>query len=181
MKDCPFEEIGCKFLHKKSKKCYYQENCKNKLCPFQHENILVSKNNVETDSENEINIVEIDEIQGDDNDYNKDILGQYYIEQQSENENETNNFKCDLCDAEFQRKGKLIKHFKTIHPDEDRAVYFMCEDCGYRGGDFDKYEFQNHKKQDDFEYCVKMKKHIKLEHDKESEYGKGFIFMIYCY
>ena len=103
------------------------------------------------------------------------------MENLKENENISHNFKCDLCDAEFQRKGKLIKHIKTIHPDEERVVYFMCEDCGYRGSDFDKYVFQNHSNQDDFEFPIQMKKHIKSEHEKDSTYGKGFIFMIYCY
>ena len=36
-KICPYEEIGCKFLHKVSEMCFHKENCKNKLCPFRHE------------------------------------------------------------------------------------------------------------------------------------------------
>ena len=35
-KNCPFEEIGCKFQHKKSKLCWFADNCKAKLCPFIH-------------------------------------------------------------------------------------------------------------------------------------------------
>lgn len=76
---------------------------------------------------------------------------------------------------------KLIKHIKYMHPDEDRVVYFMCEDCGYRGGesgDFDKDEFQNHENQDDFQSSIEMKKHISHEHNVESRFGKGFIIML---
>ena len=35
-KVCPFEPVGCKFKHVKSKQCKNQTNCKNKLCPLQH-------------------------------------------------------------------------------------------------------------------------------------------------
>ena len=36
IKNCPYEEIGCKFQHKKSKLCWFADNCKAKLCPFIH-------------------------------------------------------------------------------------------------------------------------------------------------
>ena len=35
-KTCPFEVIGCQFLHEASEKCYYLSKCSNKLCQFQH-------------------------------------------------------------------------------------------------------------------------------------------------
>jgi hypothetical protein len=31
-KHCPFQEVGCKFLHETSEKCYFQDNCRNELC-----------------------------------------------------------------------------------------------------------------------------------------------------
>ena len=36
-KTCPFEEIGCKFAHIDSEKCYFQKSCRNKLCQFKHD------------------------------------------------------------------------------------------------------------------------------------------------
>ena len=35
-KDCPFEEVGCKFKHVNSPECNNKSNCSRKLCPFQH-------------------------------------------------------------------------------------------------------------------------------------------------
>ena len=34
---CPFEEIGCMFLHAKSELCRFKKSCKNDLCQFRHE------------------------------------------------------------------------------------------------------------------------------------------------
>ena len=35
-KPCPYEEVGCKFLHETSEACYYKDKCNNPLCQFQH-------------------------------------------------------------------------------------------------------------------------------------------------
>ena len=35
-KTCPFEEIGCKFLHEDSEMCPLENRCKHKLCPLKH-------------------------------------------------------------------------------------------------------------------------------------------------
>ena len=35
-KVCPYEEVGCKFQHKKSLECRNKNNCKTRLCAFQH-------------------------------------------------------------------------------------------------------------------------------------------------
>ena len=36
-KDCPFEEVGCKFAHSFSEKCRLSSNCRRHLCPLQHQ------------------------------------------------------------------------------------------------------------------------------------------------
>ena len=36
-KDCPFEDIGCKFAHKFSEECKFSSKCREYLCPFQHQ------------------------------------------------------------------------------------------------------------------------------------------------
>ena len=35
-KTCPNEEVGCKFLHETSEKCYFSDKCENVLCQYQH-------------------------------------------------------------------------------------------------------------------------------------------------
>ena len=35
-KPCPFEEYGCKFLHKESKLCHYGVSCEMNMCQFRH-------------------------------------------------------------------------------------------------------------------------------------------------
>ena len=36
-KVCPYKEIGCKFLHKKSNLCIMKDRCLKNLCQYQHE------------------------------------------------------------------------------------------------------------------------------------------------
>ena len=36
MKDCPFLNLGCKFLHEKSNLCKYDGSCKSKKCQYTH-------------------------------------------------------------------------------------------------------------------------------------------------
>ena len=35
-KSCPFEKLGCKFLHKLSGLCKYDGGCTSRLCAYQH-------------------------------------------------------------------------------------------------------------------------------------------------
>ena len=35
-KICPFEELGCMFLHKTSETCKYDQECSKVLCAFKH-------------------------------------------------------------------------------------------------------------------------------------------------
>ena len=70
-KNCPYEDVGCKFKHKEAKSCRFDENCDKKLCQFKHsqnkqklkENNL-SKNNTERvdDLEKEDTIYEDDQL-----------------------------------------------------------------------------------------------------------------------
>ena len=34
--ECPFSEMGCKFLHVRAGKCKYGSDCKTKLCQYSH-------------------------------------------------------------------------------------------------------------------------------------------------
>ena len=35
-RDCPYQDIGCKFLHQQSGKCKFSNSCSNNLCQFEH-------------------------------------------------------------------------------------------------------------------------------------------------
>ena len=53
-KTCPFEQIGCMFLHLPAGECRNRESCTNKLCSFEHESIKVNeKYGVDTYSQEE--------------------------------------------------------------------------------------------------------------------------------
>ena len=45
-KKCPFEVLGCKFLHSKAKVCKAGQNCQRRLCPLRH-----SEDELDTDSD----------------------------------------------------------------------------------------------------------------------------------
>jgi hypothetical protein len=44
-KNCPFEMLGCKFLHILSDKCKFDQSCSVKLCSYQHSQVLPKKVN----------------------------------------------------------------------------------------------------------------------------------------
>ena len=41
-KDCPYEEIGCKFKHEAANNCKFDKNCSIKLCQFKHSQSTVN-------------------------------------------------------------------------------------------------------------------------------------------
>ena len=63
-KTCPFEKIGCMFLHMQSEICFFGKRCINKLCQYKHksetnachasveENVQVEKSPKKSDNEN---------------------------------------------------------------------------------------------------------------------------------
>ena len=38
-KICPYMEIGCKFRHEVSEKCFFDEGCTNHLCQYRHKTV----------------------------------------------------------------------------------------------------------------------------------------------
>ena len=58
-KPCPFEEVGCKFLHEESDRCIYNKSCNNRLFQFRHgedEDLLCKKCNFFYKSSGDLNI-----------------------------------------------------------------------------------------------------------------------------
>ena len=39
--ECPYQQLGCKFLHRKSKNCKYGNECNVKMCQFRHKSSLL--------------------------------------------------------------------------------------------------------------------------------------------
>ena len=52
-KKCPFEQIGCMFLHLPAGKCGNVESCNKKLCSYEHENINVNEEDIVDNSVHE--------------------------------------------------------------------------------------------------------------------------------
>ena len=113
-KHCPFQEVGCKFLHETSEKCYFQDNCRNALCPYQHETKKqVTKDSVEAHSE----IADV----------TKKNVDQKYIISGFENNSKTilkvrtdcgfdnNTDKCNICKYKTFSVGLIRKHQKENH------------------------------------------------------------------
>ena len=63
-KTCPFEPIGCMFLHLSAGPCKNRESCTMKLCSFEHERIKVNKKDVvdKYSQEEEIKVTEEEQI-----------------------------------------------------------------------------------------------------------------------
>ena len=51
-KNCPFEEMGCKFKHGKSENCKFGQMCENKLCQYRHTGTKKKDIDALDDSEN---------------------------------------------------------------------------------------------------------------------------------
>ena len=59
--NCPYEELGCKFLHIAAKNCEFGRKCKRRLCPDRHEVVMKAKNEID-DIHDDIENSEVDEI-----------------------------------------------------------------------------------------------------------------------
>ena len=111
---CPFQDVGCKFLHETSEKCYFQNSCRNARCPYQHE---TKKNKTKDPVEANVEI----------SDVNKKNVGQKDILRGFENDSKTilkvrtdcgfdnTKEKCNRCSYKTFSVGLLRKHQKENH------------------------------------------------------------------
>ena len=112
-KHCPYEEFGCKFAHKESMNCRFQERCTNRLCQFKHE-IKEDKektwkcdqsswmdDHCEFESRKELRL-------------KNHMLAEHEIGE---------HFICDECDFVEKDRRKLSQHIR-----EDHGMYY--ETCG---------------------------------------------------
>ena len=133
MKKCPFEKIGCMFLHSESENCKFQNKCRKKMCQYKHLGIKPTEETIDdnksenvndmtdytTEKEKTIN----DETENDttenkqsvnDKNENEEILhvGKNRTNTDHE-ENDKDKFDCFKCDRKFRNRDNLITHFKT--------------------------------------------------------------------
>ena len=99
-KTCPFEEIGCKFLHKDSEMCQSENRCKHKLCPLKHKQSQAL-------SENELGEKEIL------NGYENDMKSYRIIQMEFEIDN--TNKKCTDCKFSTNSYGVIKIHENMMH------------------------------------------------------------------
>ena len=92
---CPYEAIGCKFLHNPSILCSNQD-CQDLLCPFTHQNVT-------NDDDKEEDIEEVSDPEQE--------------ETLSVSENQ-----CHLCPIQFASKDDVFNHVQVNHEDYFRGM-----------------------------------------------------------
>ena len=110
-KKCPFEKLGCKFLHAVSKICELGQTCKRYLCPFRH---TTDKKVASNDTEMED--AEVDSIDENDttDEYNSFVTSTP----------QTNQFDCEDCRNQSQCTDCYVRQVTVRVP----KVHFS-EDC----------------------------------------------------
>ena len=98
-KKCPFEDIGCVFLHEVAVICKFNP-CLNKLCQYKHDEDRVT---VGEDTETRYN--------GD----NEQITGEANVDY--DEEDSLNGNKCHLCMKQLNTKDALYHHMEVYHED----------------------------------------------------------------
>ena len=51
-KSCPYNELGCKFLHIASEKCKFEQKCDRRLCPNRHGKTESIDSDIDSTTEN---------------------------------------------------------------------------------------------------------------------------------
>ena len=133
-KPCPYEQIGCMFLHEHSKICSFGGRCRNKLCQFKHP-----------------------QYHSDDNrDTTKTDLADKFNQLTEEEKYESREVLCDLyCKADMDSHRcsddsfealngcdvlNITEGFENDDEDADVVTYFPCSKCDER---YDSYQKLN--------------------------------------
>ena len=121
---CPFEEIGCMFLHAKSKLCRFKQSCKNDLCQFQHAHEVVDKamsdhSADQTDNEENPRTNKAITAAKDTNDSSNNLEAEKISNERNVDENLDNESDSDL--------------------ESEEGEDLECEDCGKVSDNFDEY------------------------------------------
>ena len=153
-KNCPYENVGCMFLHKDSENCYFGVQCKNKLCQFKHPE---HKNNVAEDDYEVVLEDQFKKLTYEEQMETKDVFCDIYcnrgfdchicsqdgyqeyigcdmknITEEFVDENDelpVTYYPCSKCDDRFDENEQLNKHFSEHHTPEElvKCAFRECE------------------------------------------------------
>ena len=114
-KICPFEQIGCKFLHLPAGECENSDLCTLKLCLSKHANIECNeKDTVDKSSQEEIEITEVEKAFETNVNENYPEIFENYLQNKR-------TIQCYYCDYKTKRKifsnikDEVNKHLKVEH------------------------------------------------------------------
>ena len=171
-KPCPYEEIGCMYMHTKSEACRFQKFCKNKLCQFQHSdketrNSTNFENDQVEDANSDISVTENKEINE-----NLDVssqltkLGRISCKicfKWLKDENDVNNHMINQHKTNATVEGQNVFDLESDDEEEEEED-LECDDCGKVLDDFDSY-IEHRGIGDCVVYCDKCDKTFKEEVD----------------
>ena len=137
-KVCPFEEIGCKFLHQDSEICRYGARCQNDLCQFKH----IEKINIAMQSDKAEEVIDKDDVTE---------LREKFDKLSYEEKYESKDLLCTLYCKSYEYHRCSQEHFDIFKGcdvmnitedfvddnEEDVAIFYPCDKCGER---FDEHE-----------------------------------------
>ena len=105
---CPYEPIGCKFLHDQSTTFCRKKDCQNLLCPFAHQNVT-------RDEDKEGNCEEVSDAEQEVSD-----------EEQEETLTVLEN-QCHLCRLQLATKNQFYYHIEVHHEEYFRGMMEIIE------------------------------------------------------
>ena len=155
-KICPFEKIGCKFLHKNSALCRFGNGCQIKMCQFKHAHLEEVENDnddideiakaLEKEDWNEFEEAEklvcdhyCDEVNG----YHlhfDDLYHRFFgvdtaeIDEHNDSitREQTMTYPCKFCDFSSHKLEDHKNHIQSNHEDQDKNVFCVFKECEYK-------------------------------------------------
>ena len=130
-KHCPYERIGCMFVHRDSSNCFFGSRCTNNLCPYKHEE---NKKPTAEDTE----MVELEDhftnLTYEEKEETKDVFCDIYCNRAYDfhtcsEETNLENIGCDIPN--------IIDEFEDEN-DELPITYYPCNKCDERFDDDEK-------------------------------------------
>jgi hypothetical protein len=116
-KKCPFEDIGCMFLHETADACTFHP-CLNKLCQYKHDKVIIT---VEEDTRTG-DLLENEQITSENN-------------TDDDEEDSLNGNKCHLCMKQLNIKDDLYHHMEVYHEDFYQGIMEVAKAMSHPTGE----------------------------------------------
>ena len=111
---CPFEEIGCMFLHAKSEICRFKKSCKNDLCQFRHDAIYhnVEQANNEENLRTNKSTLNVDNSDNSNNDLGAQKISNGLVDENVDDDSDSDveSYYCYSCNDTFRQEKDLKRH-----------------------------------------------------------------------